>query len=88
MYHGSLDTSVELTGFQISILNVAEHPEWLEHLDANTDVAIWSSPCVSIPMNIRNRDEIRTRSPIIPKVNYKKTSVNLKCSVEKSRRPV
>lgn len=62
MYHGSHMTSVDLNGFQISILNISEHPDWLQHLDAITDAPAWPATCISIP-SLTILGEITPRLP-------------------------
>lgn len=48
-------TSLDMAGFQISILNITEHSEWLEHLDANTDAPGWPATCISVPIPINEK---------------------------------
>lgn len=50
MYYGSLMTSLDMAGFQISVLNVTRHLYWVAHLDSHTDAPGWPSTCVSVPL--------------------------------------
>lgn len=61
-------TSLDMSGFQISILNVTEHPEWLEHLDANTDAPGWPATCISVPIPIEKKTVIKDEDVVLSKV--------------------
>lgn len=64
MYHGSHMPSIDLTGFQISILNTSEHSDWIQHLDETTDAPAWPSTCISIPSPMTHgTSALRTPKP-------------------------
>lgn len=51
MYCGPLITSFSEASFQISILNISKHPEWLMYLDESTNAPNWPLTCISIPQH-------------------------------------
>ncbi len=50
MYFGMFMSSLDMSGFQISILNVTKNSHWLEFLDQSTDAPGWPATCISIPL--------------------------------------
>lgn len=42
MYNGLYMTSLDMAGFQISILNVTDNIHWIEHLDSPTQAPAWT----------------------------------------------
>ncbi|XP_065215495.1 PTS-dependent dihydroxyacetone kinase 1, dihydroxyacetone-binding subunit DhaK-like [Planococcus citri] len=84
LYSGSFMTSLDMAGFQISVLNITEHPEWLEHLDSNTSAPGWPSTCISIPIPMNeNRIAIKNNNlelnKIGPKLSANEASLFEKC---------
>lgn len=49
MYCGDFITSLDMAGFQICILNLTQHPAWLECLDSSTDAPAWPGTDLNIP---------------------------------------
>lgn len=64
-------TSLDMAGFQISILNISEHLEWLQHLDASTEAPAWPATCISIPIPEANKKTIQKNDHVsMNKVDY------------------
>ena len=60
MYVGRLATSLNMRGFQVALLRLNNHPEWLELLDAPTSAPAWPAPylldkCASYNVDLENK---------------------------------
>ena len=64
MYAGHMMTSLEMSGFLISLLKVTEFPEWLELLDAPTSAPAWPVNFMSEKSDDRFNPEPIEPSPL------------------------
>ena len=84
LYCGSFVTSLDMAGFQISLLNVSDNCEWVDHLDRETNAPGWHGNLHSVPLaDSSNLVKVaRCDSGKIRKVQNMKIpkSLSLRCS--------
>lgn len=48
MFVGTFIVSLNMYGFQLSVIDVSDNPEWINYLDEDTSAFAWPGNCMNI----------------------------------------
>lgn len=73
MYVGTFLVSLNMYGFQLSVVDVSDNPEWINFIDEETSAFAWPGNHLSISNSIEKKEaeymNQQTLDDINPKVN-------------------
>lgn len=58
MYVGTFIVSLNMYGFQLSVINVSDNPEWITYIDEETTAFAWPGNCMTIKPIKKEKPEI------------------------------
>lgn len=80
MFVGTFIVSLNMYGFQLSVIDVSDNPEWINYLDENTSAFAWPGNRMSIKSIVKEEKpeiiKISNLDDIDPNVNIKLRILN------------